>query len=181
MAGHVHELDALLGGHAEQAFAPMAPVLVTGWASIIFFERGGKLVLCPYRDKRYVPERPDAAPTAEEEVEPTLTGMAHLRDFLARGESYRTSSDRSILASALVVARQERLEPRIARRFADRLIRDAIAPRRGIRIRTDGQLPVLDTSTEALKAFTAENRGSGLTPVESAIRQATTSRTPILI
>jgi hypothetical protein len=178
----MQELDALLEAHAAESFRPMEAILVSGLGTIVFTERGHKLVLVPYRDRRYVPIAPDGTPGPDAEKEPTLSGIALLRDFLARGDSYRTCSDRSILAAALKVAREANLEPRIARRFADRLVRDAILPRKGIRIRDYGQLPVFDSSPAMLKVFAEENRGSGADPVEAAIRQTHRgSRTPSLI
>jgi hypothetical protein len=167
----IHELDELLAEFKKESF-PVTPfVEVTGLGSIVWTDRPGKLVLCPYLKKRFVPERPSEAPELGAEVEPTLTGMDHLRDFLARGESYRTSSDRSVLASALRACREVDMEPQMARKFADRLVRDGLLARRGIRVRSDSDLPCLDTSTESLAAFSEENRGSGLDPIEAAVRQ----------
>jgi hypothetical protein len=167
----LNELDYLLPDFRAGIAPPPARRLVTGLATVCYESRNERFVLVPLQAKSYpVVSDVDDTPKPEDVVEPTLTGMALIRDFLARGESFRSASDITMLRAVLAVARLGKMDASMTRRFADRFVTVGLLSRKGIAIDRATTLGPLDTSEQSVRGFAGgANRGGEKHGVDLAV------------
>jgi hypothetical protein len=166
----LNELDYLLPRFRDGIAPPPARRMVSGLATVCYETGKGRFVLVPLHAKSYPAAAEDETPEPEDEIEPALTGMALIRDFLARGDSYRTASDCAMLRAVLGVARLGKMDASMTRRFADRFVTVGLLARKGIVIDRSTTLAALDSSPDSIRSFAVGvNRGGETRGVDLAV------------